>query len=304
MSDSRRDFLKKSGILAATAAAQQAAAGAAAELPQMRLGKYSLSRLICGANPFGGGSHLSGFFNRQLRRYFTPEQIQKTLRRCQEAGVNCWQSGVGSIDLYRRSADEGLKMHFLAIDAGNDTSIQKLVKGGCIGIAHHGEFTDRLFKAGKVDDMRDYLKRVRDAGALVGISTHMPAVVDTVESKGWDVDYYMTCVYERHRTAAELKALLGYVPLPVGEVYLQEDPPRMFRMVRQTKRPCLAFKILAAGRMSDKPELVEGAFRDTFAAIKPGDGVIVGMYDEYSDQPMENANLVRKYGANAPKSVS
>ena len=87
------------------------------------------------------------------------------------------------------------------------------------------------------------------------------------------------------------------MPLPVGEVYLQEDPPRMFRMVRQTKRPCLAFKILAAGRMSDKPELVEGAFRDTFAAIKPGDGVIVGMYDEYSDQPMENANLVRKYGA-------
>jgi hypothetical protein len=298
MSDSRRDFLKKSGILAA-ATAQQAVASAAPELPQMRLGKYSLSRLICGANTFGGGSHLSVFFNRQLRRYFTPEQIQKTLRRCQEVGINCWQSGLGSIDLYRRCTDAGLKMHYLAIDAGDDASIQKLVKGGSIGIAHHGEYTDRLFKAGKVDEMRDYLKRVRDAGVLVGISTHMPAVVDTVESKGWDVDYYMTCVYERHRTAAELKDLLGHVPLPVGEVYLQEDPPRMFRMIRQTKRPCLAFKILAAGRMSDKPEWVESAFRDTFAAIKPGDGVIIGMYDEYSDQPLENANLVRRYGVNA-----
>lgn len=298
MSDSRRDFLKKSGILAA-ATGQQALAGAAPELPQMRLGKHSLSRLVCGANTFGAGSHLSVFFNRQLRRYFTPEQIQKTLRRCQEVGINCWQSGLGSIDLYRRSTDAGLKMHFLAIDAGDQASIQKLVEGGSIGIAHHGEYTDRLFKAGKVDEMRDYLKRVRDAGVLVGISTHMPAVVDTVESKGWDVDYYMTCVYERHRTAAELKDLLGHVPLPVGEVYLQEDPPRMFRMIRQTKRPCLAFKILAAGRLSDKPEWVEGAFRDTFAAIKPGDGVIVGMYDEYSDQPLENATLVRKYGVNA-----
>jgi hypothetical protein len=297
MSDSRRDFLRKSGLLVATA--QQAAASSAAELPQMRLGKYSLSRLICGANTFGGGSHLSGFFNRQLRRYFTPEQVQKTLLRCQEVGINCWQSSLGHIELYRRCADEGLKMHYLAIDAGDDTSIQKLVKGGAVGIAHHGEYTDRLFKAGKVDDMRDYLKRVRDAGVLVGISTHMPAVVDTVETKGWDVDYYMTCVYERHRTAPELKQLLGHVPLPVGEVYLQDDPLRMFRMIRQTKRPCLAFKILAAGRMSDKPELVEGAFRDTFAAIKPGDGAIVGMYDEYSDQPLENANLVRKYGMNA-----
>ena len=296
MSDSRRDFLKKSGILAA--AAQQAVASAAPELPQMRLGKYSLSRLTCGNNTFGGGSHLSVFFNRQLRRYFTPDQIRKTLRRCQEVGIDCWQSSVGSIDLYRRCTDEGLKMHYLAIDAGDDASIQKLVKGGSIGIAHHGESTDRLFKAGKVDEMRDYLKRVRDAGVLVGISTHMPAVVDTVESKGWDVDYYMTCVYERHRTAAELKDLLGHVPLPVGEVYLQEDPPRMFRMVRQTKRPCLAFKILAAGRMAEKPEWVESAFRDTFAAIKPGDGVIVGMYDEYSDQPLENANLVRRYGVN------
>ncbi|MCX6623848.1 MAG: hypothetical protein NTY38_22840 [Acidobacteria bacterium] len=186
-------------------------------------------------------------------------------------------------------------MHYLALDSNDDTTIQRLVKNGAIGIAHHGESSDRLFKAGKIDQMNDYLKRVRDAGVLVGISTHMPAVVDTVESKGWDVDYYMTCVYERHRSAEDLKKLLGYVPLPVGEVYLQEDPPRMFKMIRQTKRTCLAFKILAAGRASEKPELVEAAFRTTLESIKPGDGVIVGMYDEYSDQALENANFVRKY---------
>ena len=38
-------------------------------------------------------------------------------------------------------------------------------------------------------------------------------------------------------------------PLPVGEVYLQKDPARMYEAVRRTKRPCLAFKILAAGRL-------------------------------------------------------
>jgi hypothetical protein len=107
----------------------------------------------------------------------------------------------------------------------------------------------------------------------------------------------MTCVYERHRSADDLRKLLGYVPIPVGEVYLTEDPPRMFKAIRQTRRPCLAFKILAAGRLSDRLEWVEQAFRQTFASIKPNDGVIVGIYDRYSDQPAECAALVRKYGS-------
>jgi len=126
----------------------------------------------------------------------------------------------------------------------------------------------------------------------------MPDVVDAIESKGWDLDYYMTCVYERHRSAEALTELLGQAPIPVGEVYLPNDPPRMFRTVQKTKRPCLAFKILAAGRLSERRAWVEEAFRQTFASIKPTDGVIVGIYDRYSDQPAEDAELVRRYGTN------
>jgi hypothetical protein len=73
----------------------------------------------------------------------------------------------------------------------------------------------------------------------------------------------MTCVYERHRSKADLEKLLGQAPISVGEVYLPLDPPRMFRMMRQTKKPCLGFKILAAGRLSERPEWVEKAFRET-----------------------------------------
>ena len=58
----------------------------------------------------------------------------------------------------------------------------------------------------------------------------------------------MTCVYQRNRSDEEMKKLLGYVPLPPRELYLTEDPPRMFQAVHKTKRVCLAFKILAAGR--------------------------------------------------------
>jgi len=298
----RRDFLKAASVLPVALAAAKcrpiaaptAAAGPA--MPQIRLGPHSVSRLICGANPFGAGSHLSIFVNLEMRRHFTPRQVLKTLRRCQEVGINCWQSGGEAYKLWRRFVDDGGQMHYIAIESGNPAQIQTLAKAGCIGIAHHGEATDTMFKTKRLDQIQDYLKRIRDAGMQVGVSTHMPAVVDAIESKGWDLDYYMTCIYERHRGPAELRELLGHIPIPVGEVYLMDDPPRMFKAMQATKRPCLAFKILAAGRLSERPELVSAAFRDTFAAIKPTDAVIVGLYDRHTDQPAEDAALVRQFG--------
>ncbi|MGA2617184.1 MAG: hypothetical protein ABSF26_06195 [Thermoguttaceae bacterium] len=299
----RREFLKLAGaggaaLIAAGAAGAETPPGGAdqSRLPQLQIGKHSISRLVCGNNCFGAGSHLSVFVNAEMRQYYTPEQVLKTLRRCQQVGINTWQAGVGSLDLYRRYLDGGGRMQFMAIETEHQPTIDRLAKGGCIGIAHHGEATDHLFKTGKLDRVHDFLKRVRDAGMPAGVSTHMPAVVESIESKGWDLDYYMTCVYERHRSAADLEKLLGHVPLPVGEVYLRSDPPRMFKLIRQTKRPCLAFKILAAGRLSEQREWVEQAFRETFAAIKPGDGVIVGLYDRYADQAAEDAALVRRFG--------
>ena len=309
----RRDLLKKAVILPAAIAAAHCGAktsaraeaapsavatGAADQtLPQIRLGKHSISRLVCGANPFNGGSHLSVFVSREMKSYYTAEQIAKTLRRCQEVGINCFQDSVRFAGLYRQFIEAGGKMSYINIAAGSDSQIKTLADAGCIAIAHHGEVTDRLFKTGRLDKVNEYLKKVRDAGLLVGVSTHMPDVVDAIESKGWDLDYYMTCIYERHRSEADLVKLLGQAPIPVGEVYLPNDPPRMFKAIRQTTRTCLAFKILAAGRLSDRKQWVERAFSETFASIKPTDGVIVGIYDRYEDQPAINAALVRRYGA-------
>jgi hypothetical protein len=299
----RRDFLKKMASLPVALAAAEYAVGAAEEpagqpkLPQIRLGPYPVSRLIVGSNTFNAGSHLSVFVNEEMRQYYTPEQVLRTLRRCEEVGITCWQGGVGSCELYRRHREGGGRMKFIAIDSGDASSVAALAKAGCIAVAHHGESTDQMFKGKRLDQMQDYLKRVRDAGLAVGVSTHMPDVVDAVESKGWDVDYYMTCVYERHRSAADLEKLLGQAPIPVGEVYLPRDPPRMFKAMRQTKRPCLAFKILAAGRLSERREWVEQAFRETLESIKPLDGVIIGIYDRYSDQAAEDAAMVRRFGS-------
>ncbi|MFN2283790.1 MAG: hypothetical protein ACK2UQ_05165, partial [Anaerolineae bacterium] len=228
-------------------------------MPRIAFGNYSISRLILGANPINGGSHLSRFVNMQMRRYFTAERIQETLRQSEAAGINTWQSGPVNLDAYRTYVENGGTMHYIALASDSEqdpTMLERLVAGGTIGVAHHGEVTDVFWKTGQIDKARDYCKRIRDAGAMVGVSTHIPDVVDHIVSSGWDVDFFMCCVYERHRSPEELKALLGHVPLPPKEVYLESDPPRMYKAMRGTDKPCLAFKILAAGRLCDRQEWV------------------------------------------------
>ena len=66
----------------------------------------------------------------------------------------------------------------------------------------------------------------------------------------------------------------------------------MYRVMRQTKKPCFAFKILAAGRIPDSG--VEQAFRTAFESIKPTDGIYVGMFPRRKDEVKENAELVHR----------
>jgi hypothetical protein len=239
-----------------------------------------------------------------MKRYFTPERVQDLLGHCERLGINTWQSGPGNLEAYQAYQGQGGRMHYISLarhDPDQPDLLDRLVSAGTIGIAHHGEVTDWLWKNDQIEEVREYCKAIRETGSMVGISTHIPAVVDHIVSEGWDVDFFMCCVYERHRTPEELGALLGDVPIPLGEVYLEGDPPRMFKVMRQTEKPCLAFKILAAGRLCDREEWVEQAFEATFRQIKPNDAAIVGMYPEYEDQAAINAAHVRRFSTLSKK---
>ncbi len=272
---------------------------AAAALPRVKIGSHEISRLVAGANCINGGSHLSRFTNEQMKRYFTQTRIHEHLHRCEAEGINTWQSNYGNLDLYREHRAQGGSLQYISLGGETENEPENLKsakEAGVLGIAHHGEVTDQLFKSGQFEKVREYCKQVRQTGMLVGISSHMPEAQQRVLDEGWDVDFLMCCIYERHRTREELQSLLGHVPIPVSEVYLESDPPRMFQVMRQAAIPCLAFKILAAGRLCEKQELVEQVFQSTLSQIKPTDGLIVGMYPEYEDQVALNAGYVRKHG--------
>ena len=144
--------------------------------------------------------------------------------------------------------------------------------------------------------LTDLLKRIRDQGVLVGLSAHNPTLIELAEEKGWDVDYYMCCLYYLTRPKEEYRKLLGD-DLPLGEIYLPSDPPRMFKVIQATKKPCLVYKVLAAGRRVGSPAEVRQCFETAFENIKPTDALIVGMYQQFGDQVGENAALVREVGS-------
>ncbi|HUP03492.1 MAG TPA: hypothetical protein VMU19_05860 [Bryobacteraceae bacterium] len=307
---SRRNFLLTAGSLAATAGAVSQAAGAAEAktLPQVKFGKYSVSRLICGTNPFNPVTHISPMLDYEFRQYYTMDQIVKTLLRCQAEGINTVHALTAP--RYQAFVKAGGTMQVFQNGSGDPARIPAMIENGAIGIQHYGVQTDTLYRQGKLSQAREYLKHVRDAGVLVGFATHIPDVFDIVESAGWDVDYYMLCLYHWGRTPEDLEQLFGDKKdlLPVetysyivgdgwSEVFLNGDPPKMFKRIQQTRKPCLAYKILAAGRKCQTPGAVEDAFKDAFANIKPTDAIIVGMYDRYVDQVAANCGYVRKYGA-------
>ena len=127
-------------------------------------------------------------------------------------------------------------------------------------------------------------------GVLVGVGTHNPEVIDMVEGQGWDVDFYACCVYNRTRTATELRHSSMDLPEMPGEVHIQSDPERMYKVIRQTTKTCFAFKILAAGRIGD--DGLAQAFRTAYSSIKPHDGVYVGVLPRSKDEIRENAEIV------------
>ena len=163
-----------------------------------------------------------------------------------------------------------------------------------LALQRQGEEVDRAFINGTLGVEREWCKRVRDLGVLVGVGTHNPEVIETIEEQGWDVDFYAGCVYHRTRTEAEWKlALNGEMLEMPREIYLQSDPARMYKVIRQTTKTCFAFKILAAGRIA--PDGIEGAFRTAFQSIKPNDGIFVGMYPRMKDEVKENAEIGGRY---------
>jgi hypothetical protein len=273
-------------------------------LPTIALGKYRISRLVVGSNPILGYSYMGLHTDQHMREYFTTERTVEFLKRCEREGITAHQFSTPDrrIESLRLLREGGSKMHLICLHADR-AKVRSTVEGSQpIAMVHHGGVTDQLYAEGKFQVVRDYVKAVRDCGVLAGVSAHNPDCIRRIADEGWEVDFFMTCFYfltRKHGPGKDDKGNKedGAGPtLEIAYPFYRNDPGVMTEVIRKVKQPCLAFKILAAGRRCGDPASVRSAFEYAFARIKPTDGVIVGMYPRFFDEIHANAQYVREFG--------
>jgi hypothetical protein len=261
-------------------------------MPTISLGTHTISRLVCGCNPMLGYSYLGAHTDRQMKDYFTPGRIVEFLKTCEQAGILAHQSSSRS-DYFDLLREKGSKLKIISLQSKRENISQAIASAGPVAIVHHGGVSDRLFAEGKSEEVHDFVKAVKDQGLLAGVSAHNPDVIKKIADEDWDVDLFMTCFYFLTRKQSMEESMPA---LPVGSYhFFKDDPKVMTKVVRQVKQPCLAFKILGAGRLCASQEEVSAAFQFAFANIKPTDGVIVGMFPWFFDEIGANTQYTKEF---------
>ena len=298
---------------------------APAKMPEAPLGTHRISRLIAGGNQQSGASHNIYDLGQHMREYFTEDRTVEFLRECAAQGINTWQANYSkkTRNAVLRVREEGHSIGILTFGAPQlpelssdrlrhvprsalermDSLRDKVLKElEPIGVVLWGSLTDVLWKEGEIERVRDFLKEMRQTGVQVGIATHTPEVIEYVDEKGWDVDFYMASLYKFEKSREEVLEILPEVPLDVDrwgsmQIILPSERPKMCDTIAKTPKTCIAFKVLAAGRASASPDEVREAFEYVLGHIKPTDAVCVGMYPRFhQDMIKENADLVKRFG--------
>ncbi|MBI3680013.1 MAG: hypothetical protein HY235_06410 [Acidobacteria bacterium] len=193
MKKERRRFLAAAAALALPCdpeaealAAQGPASGASSvpesrdPMPSLKLGKYTVSRLIIGSNPLHGYSHFNQLFSRHMTEWADRDRVCGIMARCERHGINTWQFSHHERALgdFKRHREMGGRMQWILLSHRDIEEDHKLIKEvaklGPMAIVHHGGSAERKRRAGRNAQIRDFLKAVRDQGVMAGLSTHDP----------------------------------------------------------------------------------------------------------------------------------
>lgn len=274
-------------------------------LSKVSIGPMEVSRFIPGHNPPCGCSHTSREMDAQMRAYYTDDNVHKLWFDAEQKGlsallirgdfrcldwVETYRRKRGTLDVICQTASEMRDVF---------QNIRVVAAAGIPAIYHHGSQTDKFWREGRIDETNEYLQCMRDCGVAVGMATHQPEIVEYAEDKGWDIDFYMACFYNisrRPRHSSLVSNQYGYDK----EEYLAEDRAKMVRVIQQVAKPCLGFKILAAGRNCSTQEDVRAAFEYAYGHIKPTDAVVVGLFPRDMDQ----LGLDLEYAADACRAAA
>jgi hypothetical protein len=258
-------------------------------LPRIRLGALEVSRLIVGGNPISGFSHAGPERTQAMLEYFTVARIKQLFAACEAQGVDTVIARVDAFIL-RVLAEywrEGGRIRWIAQTAPEHRdpyqNIRLARNAGASAIYVHGGDAGTLFETGKAEEVRARVECIRSLGLPAGMAAHDPAYHLEAQRLGFPLDFHMVCMYN-------LTGYLGRRDAEPKEEFAFADRAIALEALRKLERPCIAYKIYGAGRLTP-----EQAYADVGRALRPGDGVLVGMFPP--DRPDIVGDNVRRVAA-------
>jgi hypothetical protein len=259
----------------------------AASLPQIHLGDLAVSRLLAGGNPISGFSHQTSERSTAMLAHFTVERIKQHLRACEDNGVTGLVARADAFIMRVLSEHwrDGGHIRWVAQTAPEYRDPMQNVRAarqaGASAVFVHGGEVDRLFAEGRAADVAAIVDAVHDLGLPAGMAAHDPCNHLEADGHGIHVDFHMVCLYN----------ITGYRGRRQDEPGERFDPAHRalaLDALRQLGRPCLAYKVLGAGRLS-----IDQALTDVGRALRPIDGIVIGMFPpDRDDIVAENVRAV------------
>ena len=254
-------------------------------LPSVEFCGLEVTRLILGANPFGGYSHQNAERDEAMRSYYTVDRILETWTLAEAAGINAMVTNNESphvLEAAKEYREGGGRLQWIAqVNTYQQRDMIRAMDGvidiGCCALYIQGGRTDEVYRERDEASLRSWCEHAKSRGVPVGVAGHAPEAHRWVDSLDV-VDFHAVCFFN-----------CGSLHDGRGEKFQLRDMARAIECIQQIQKPCIGYKIMGAGRID-----AHMAFEHAFESIKPRDVVNVGIHrGDKDDMVEENAAIVQ-----------
>lgn len=275
---------------------------------------HKVSKLIIGDNPFNGHSYIPEFVSKEeMIEYHTEDKILEAMHKMEELGINTMLPLADPyiIRILQHYRSNGGKMNFIfqtyapmmtSIESAEIT-MRQMLEVNPIGIYLSGTYTDCRFETGRTAEIREMIDTMIKFNVKIGIGSHRPEFIQMCEDENWPVDFYMACMYNlrRGREGEESGFITGKSKKFASTTIYPSDRAEMLAVLKNVKKPIIAFKIFAGGQMlaereeDNRRELIKDTYNTIFNTLKPDDFAVAGIFQKYHDQLTENVSVFNEW---------
>lgn len=272
-----------------------------------------VSKLIIGDNPFNGHSYITEYVSKQeMLDYHTEDRILEAMHEMEALGINTMLPLADPyiIRILSHYRSNGGKMNFIFqtyapmmtnIESAK-ISMNQMLEVNPIGVYISGTFTDVRYETGRTDEIRAMINALRQYDIKLGIGTHRPEFIQMCEDENFPIDFYMACMYNLRKGREGEES--GFITGKSKKFILPIDPADreiMLDVLKNVKKPIIAFKIFAGGQMlcdreeDDRRILIKDTYNTIFNTLKPNDFAVAGIFQKYHDQIRENVEVFNEW---------